>query len=465
VHKAAEATGGGDRLRDGDLITTAPPPSGAGCVPGCRSFAALSGYVSGVLKLRTRLRRWAGVARQRGPATIGRAFRLSVAAVASYGVALFVVADRRPVTAALTALLIVQVTLVGTLADTFRRLLSVLVGVGIAIGVSAWAGFTWWSLGALIVASILLGQMLRLGAHLLEVPISAMLILAAGGAGSAATDRVIETLIGAAVAVLLNLAVPPSTQTRTAGEAVEAFAVRLSDFLDRISHTLSKAPVPPDQAYDWLRELRTITANTAHVDRVLAAAQESRRFNPRAAGQMDPMPDLRSGLDALEHCGVALRTVIRSIADGMRGTIAADADPDEMSNEDIEVREAIAGVLTCLARCVAAFGAVIRFGDAADEDLAQTLDAARERQARLAEQLLNDLRETNALWQLHGSLLAAIDRLLAELDIEAFARARQVRREEALDRARATTQAARRLRSQARRAMVENPRLRPYLRK
>jgi hypothetical protein len=122
-------------------------------------------------------------------------------------------------------------------------------------------------------------------------------------------------------------------------------------------------------------------------------------------------------------------------------------------------------VLACLARCVAAFGAVIRFGDAADEDLAQTLDAARERQARLAEQLLNDLRETNALWQLHGSLLAAIDRLLAELDIEAFARARQVRREEALDRARATTQAARRLRSQARRAMVENPRLRPYLRK
>jgi hypothetical protein len=411
------------------------------------------------------LRQWAGIARQRGPATIGRAFRLSVAAVASYGVALFVVADRRPVTAALTALLIVQVTLVGTLAETFRRLLSVLVGVGVAIGVSASAGFTWWSLGALIVASILLGQMLRLGAHLLEVPISAMLILAAGGAGSAATDRVIETLIGAAVAVVLNLAVPPSTQTRTAGEAVEAFALRLADFLERIGQTLSQAPMPPDQAYDWLRELRGITANTAHVDRVLAAAQESRRFSPRAAGLMDPMPDLRSGLDALEHCGVALRTVIRSIADGTRGTIAGDVNPVEMSDQDIEVREAVAGLLACLARSIAAFGAVIRFGDAGDEDLAQTLAAARERHARLAEQLLNDLRETSELWQLHGSLLAAIDRVLAELDVEEFARARQMRREQALDRAPAMTQAARRLRSQARRAVVENPRLRPYPRK
>jgi len=142
---------------------------------------------------------------------IARTTRLTVAALASYLVAQRWVADPRPITAALTALLIVQVTLVGTLADTARRILSVVVGVGIAIAVSSFMGFTWWSLGGIIAVALLAGQLLRLGSHLLEVPISAMLVLAAGGAGVQATDRIIETAIGAFVGVLVNVVVPPVT--------------------------------------------------------------------------------------------------------------------------------------------------------------------------------------------------------------------------------------------------------------
>jgi hypothetical protein len=415
--------------------------------------------------LRPRLTQWGGILRQRGPESVARAVRLSVAAVAAYGVAFASVGDRRPVTAALTALLIVQVTLVGTLADTVRRILSVLTGVGIAITVSAFAGFTWWSLGALVVAAILLGQALRLGSHLLEVPISAMLILAAGGAGSAAEDRVFETLIGAGVAVLLNLAIPPSTRTRTAGEAVEAFATRLAELPERMSRRLAEGPVPRDLAYDWLRELRSIAGDTAQVDRVLVETQRSRRLNPRAAGSLDPVPDLRSGLDALEHAAVALRSVIRSMVDGTRGVIANEDDEQPPPEEEAEVRARLAAVLDDVAHCIAGFGALVRFGDSGIEDLAQALDAAREARVRLAEQLFVDPRETAALWQLHGSLLAGIDRLLTELDVREFARGRESRRHEATTLARPATQAAQRLRSQARRVVVENPRLRPYRRR
>ncbi len=92
--------------------------------------------------------------RERGAAALARVLRLTGAAVAAYLIALEIVTDPRPVTAALTALLIVQVTLVGTIADTARRIASVVLGVGVAIGVSTLAGFTWWSLGALIAASI-----------------------------------------------------------------------------------------------------------------------------------------------------------------------------------------------------------------------------------------------------------------------------------------------------------------------
>jgi hypothetical protein len=408
--------------------------------------------------------------RERGPASLARAVRLSVAAVASYAIALGVVSDARPVTASLSALLIVQVTLVGTVAETIRRILSVLVGVGVAITVSYFAGFTWWSLAALVLGSILLGQALRLGAHLLEVPISAMLILAAGGAGAQATDRIVETLIGALVGLTLNVVVPPSTRTRTAGEAVEAFAGRIAELLDRISGTLIEKPASREQGFEWLREQRRIAGSIAQVDRVLEETQESRRLNPRAAGSWNPVPDLRSGLDALEHSAVALRSALRSIADGAgAATVATDDGEREgedvrdggQSGRDVELRRTIATVLHDLARCVAHYGTVVRLGaetDATRGELEQAVADLRgvmsdlgESRARLADLLLVDPRESTAPWQLHGSLLAGFDRVIEELDLDVFASAREQRRREAAASRRATTQAAQRIRSSARR--------------
>jgi hypothetical protein len=42
-----------------------------------------------------------------------------------------------------------------------------------------------------------LGQVLRLGSHRMEVPISALLVLTLGGTPGIARTRVLETLIGA----------------------------------------------------------------------------------------------------------------------------------------------------------------------------------------------------------------------------------------------------------------------------
>lgn len=379
--------------------------------------------------------------RERGPASLARAVRLSVAAVASYAIALGAVSDSRPVTASLTALLIVQVTLVGTVADTIRRILSVILGVGVAITVSYFAGFTWWSLAALVLGSILLGQALRLGPHLLEVPISAMLVLAAGGAGVQASDRIIETLIGAFVGLALNVLVPPSVRSRSAGEAVEAFAGRIAELLDRIGDTLAEQPASREQGFEWLREQRRIAADIAQVDRVLEHTQESRRLNPRAAGSWNPVPDLRSGLDALEHSAVALRSALRSIAEGAGAATVATADDGEQDGRDVGLRRTIAAVLHDLARCIAKYGAVARVGagtDATRAELHQAVDDLRaamadlgRSRARLADLLLADPREGAAPWQVHGSLLAGFDRVIEELDLDVFASGREQRRREA----------------------------------
>jgi hypothetical protein len=63
--------------------------------------------------------------------------------------------------------------------------LSVVAGVALAMIFVSVVGLTWWSLAALVAASIVAGQLLRLGPHLVEVPISAMLVLGVGYAAGA----------------------------------------------------------------------------------------------------------------------------------------------------------------------------------------------------------------------------------------------------------------------------------------
>ncbi|MDQ6850839.1 MAG: aromatic acid exporter family protein [Actinomycetota bacterium] len=399
--------------------------------------------------------------RERLPGTLTRALRLTGAAVASYLVALGFVAETRPVTAALTALLIVQVTLVGTIADTARRIVAVVLGVGVAIGFSSFVGFTWWSLAAIVAASILLGQALRLGPHLMEVPISAMLILAVGGAGVLAVDRVVETLVGASVGLLVNVLFPPAVQGRSAGAAVEGFAEQMARLLDRVAKSLIRHTADQNEVRGWLDEARSITNDIGRVDQVLTDAGRSRQLNPRAAGTEDTTPDLRSGLASLEHSAVALRAVFRSIADRFELAVEAPhVDSRDEFQEDL--REAFATVMSDLAQAVRDFGALVRAevdeaGGPHTAELARALDAVREARVRLTELLLVDPQESPGLWQLHGSLLAGLQRVLAELDVEERIRQRERRREQARSVRRPAAQAAERLRSTTRRVVTERP--------
>ncbi|MFD7100724.1 aromatic acid exporter family protein, partial [Streptomyces xanthophaeus] len=117
----------------------------------------------------------ARIARRRREPVAVQALRSTAAAVISYLVALRLSSEPTPLTAPLTALLVVQVTLYSTLKTSVRRVNSVVVGVLIAIGFSVLVGLTWWSLGLLILASLVVGHLVRVDEFVPEVAISAML--------------------------------------------------------------------------------------------------------------------------------------------------------------------------------------------------------------------------------------------------------------------------------------------------
>lgn len=360
-----------------------------------------------------------------------RAMRLAGAAVAAYVVAELLLEDTVPVIAALTALLVVEVTLFDIVTSGVQRVVSVVCGVLLAVGFSALVGISWWSLGVLVAIAILVGQLLRLGPHLVEVPISAMLVLAVGGEETVATDRIVETLIGAAVGVAVNIVFPPRIRADTAAEAVGGFADQIAALLTTAAGELADG-ITTDEADRWLEESRRLSRHVPRIDRALAQAEQSRRLNPRALAHRDTAAVLRGGLESLEHSSVAVRSMFRSIADGVRDHPQPDGNAAEA------VRGAFATLLHELSLAVRSYGDLVRAEVAdstgpAEAAAAVALTALRETRARVIELRLVEHREDLATWELNEALLETVDRVLAELDIEEQSRRRVTRRHHIVD--------------------------------
>ncbi|MCB5179198.1 FUSC family protein [Streptomyces antimicrobicus] len=355
------------------------------------------------------------VARRRREPVAVQALRSTAAAVVSYVVALRLSSEPSPLTAPLTALLVVQVTLYSTLTTSIRRVNSVVVGVLIAIGFSALVGLTWWSLGLLILASLVVGHLVRVDEFVPEVAISAMLVLGVTQVTDTAWDRVLETLIGAVIGLLVNLFLAPPLWVGPAGTAITDLARRMSGLLDHLGEE-PLGPTKVEQAAARLHEARRLDNDVAQVDAALRQAEDSLRLNPRVKEGLLFRLVLRTGLDTLEICAVVLRVACRTLTD------LAKARPDGPLF-DAATAAALRQVLRHTGIAVESFAQLITAqvsanAEEAEAQLTAELAVARAHRDRLADLLLATTREDAAQWQLHGALLAEIDRVLDELGVD-----------------------------------------------
>ncbi|MGF1424980.1 aromatic acid exporter family protein [Kitasatospora sp. LaBMicrA B282] len=342
--------------------------------------------------------------------------RATAAATLSYLVAVHLSSEPAPLTAPLTALLVVQVTLYATLTNSIRRVTSVVVGVLIAILFSSVVGLSWWSLALTILAALTVGHFVRVDEYVNEVAISAMLVLGVTRLASQAWDRVLETLIGAVVGLLFNLLFAPPVWVDTASESIEDLARRARHLLLHIGEELSD-PVPVERAASRLHEARRLDQAIAGVDAALRQAEDSLRLNPRIREGLLSRIVLRTGLDTLEICVVVIRVLARSLTDLAKRRDAGERllDP-EVALATEELLGHLGGALVSFAVLVTT--QVERNAQEAEDRLTAELAAAWATRENVAQLLLRRVQEHPEAWQLHGALLAEMDRILDELDLE-----------------------------------------------
>lgn len=345
-----------------------------------------------------------------------RTAKVTLAAVLAYGAADMLNTTTAPILAPLTAILVVQVTVYQTVAESLQRVLSVLAGVLIAVVLASVVGLTWWSLGTVVAVALVLGQILRLGPHASEVPISAMLVLAVGGSAAplVATGRVYETLIGAVVGIVVNFAVAPPVHVSSAGTAVAGLAGRLSELLRALA-TQIRAGWSRQAAENWLATARGLSALVLAADRSMVRAEQSAVLNPRGSEVRLAQPRLRAAFTGIEYCTIVVRTLCREIFDRTFYL------PPEMEAEvySPDARSALADVLDAAATAmdgVAEVAAGTEPVETVRVRVAEHLDELHHRRDRLGRLLLVDPHADAAAWQQHGALLTAVDRLRVEIE-------------------------------------------------
>jgi uncharacterized membrane protein YgaE (UPF0421/DUF939 family) len=330
------------------------------------------------------------------------AAKTAIAAGLAWVAALAADPGSQPFFAPLAVILVVQPTVYDSLSRALQRIIGVLVGVAAALAVSRVLAPSAWSIGIIIFAGLLAGWTARLGPQgVVQIPVSALLVFLVGQATPGYADkRIIDTLIGAGVAVIAVLLTPSAP----APDAVMSQALvplhRCTEILRAISTGIASTWTP-GQADSWRRDAAALTDSVATARRQHEGVRLSTRWNARARRQRAALGQAEEAIRSGERIASYIRSMARALADG-----SGHAHP----------MSALSAMLASTASATGAYAAwLASAGTPADRRrLAATVHAADDTLTRALARVQERWGSDPAQWLTFGTTLAMSQRILAE---------------------------------------------------
>jgi uncharacterized membrane protein YgaE (UPF0421/DUF939 family) len=340
--------------------------------------------------------------RLRDPITWAEAAQLAKtvgAAVAAWVLAVHVFHLSQAFMAPWAALLTVHATVFGTLQRAAQQAGASVLGVLIASGAWQLFGGSAVALGATVVAGTLAG-----GAPGLRAPMTtattAVVVLTTGyvGENGMLADRLIDTGIGIAVGLLVNLLVWPPLRDRAAARHIDVIDDRLGELLTKIAGELRDG-CASDAADDWIARTDRLEADIDRAWHVLDEARQSGRLNPRRAvpERMRAAEEMTQIINRLAQAVAETRSMARTIR--VASIAPADWNP--------EFRQPWLGLLE-------------RAGAAVERADADGLRSARGELTNLSDHLATEQLH-GGQWPMFGALLVNLRNVLDALDVVAEA--------------------------------------------
>jgi uncharacterized membrane protein YgaE (UPF0421/DUF939 family) len=213
-----------------------------------------------------------------------QALKTSVAVVLAWVISQWLLPGELPIFAAMAAIFVVQPSVNQSLGRALERSLGVVGGVLVALAIGIMFGQDSWIVLAATVLCILLAWALKLSpGSANQIPISAMLVLTLGAATPTyARDRIIETILGAAIAVIINAVIVPPVLLTPAHDAVTRLTDEIAATFDRVANALL-SPQKYADLETLMIQARLLRPMLAKAERAISQAEESLTLNPRQA--------------------------------------------------------------------------------------------------------------------------------------------------------------------------------------
>jgi len=331
--------------------------------------------------------------------TVLQAAKAAIAAVAAWLLATQVIGLSQPFLAPYAAVFLVEATVYRSLLGWAQQVGSVAAGVLLAAAVAQLVPGQTATLAIVVFAGLLLGSWRRFGGSGVWVGVTGMLLVTYGTPRSSEllSDRLVETALGAAVGLVVNVLIFPPLY----GERLAAAADRLADALAGLLEEtagLVRADEPPEDLEAWLGRVSDVRSLARAAEDASGLTKEGRFLNLRrrsrhAGHQHDrPLRTLGTLWPPVEHLVEAVRTT----AEGREPFVYPWP----------QARDVLADLLCELATAVR---------DAAVPGREPDLERCRELTAQVEERLVSSPDGVTATLGL-GAMALPIRRLLHHLD-------------------------------------------------
>jgi uncharacterized membrane protein YgaE (UPF0421/DUF939 family) len=208
--------------------------------------------------------------------------KAALAGVLAWVVALDVLGLEQPFLAPWAAVLVVHATVYRTVSRGGQQVIATFAGVFLAWGCGVVFGVDPLGMGVMLVVAFLLGRHRWLRDEATTVATTGIVVLATNSIGQSnlLASRLVDTTVGIAVGLLVNLLVWPPLRDRAAWARAAELPQDLAEVLAEMSAGMSPDLEPADTE-PWIARLRRLDTRIDEAWRLLGQARESSRFNLR----------------------------------------------------------------------------------------------------------------------------------------------------------------------------------------
>jgi len=308
-----------------------------------------------------------------------------------------------PVPAAAGAVITVALSLNRSLRSGLSLVGATAAALIVAFALYQWWGLHVWTVGVLVIVSLVIGRLMRLGPEgALQIPVTALFLYIMG---EALTDdliisRIVATLLGVAVGLVFSMVAHPELPEERMTERLSDLGVRLGELLVAMGQ-VSDRRVTRRQSTEWLTEARELGVETRRIGEELDELGLGRRFSlgsERAVGRA-----IRDQYHLIQQTSDHVNAIARGLFDATsEGSVRLPQGVGQM----------LSSTGTAVTAHADAMDRAITEGDPAT-GVIEALEAVEEDRTRSVEEL-KGTDDTNAL-VLGGALVNEVDRMAKRL--------------------------------------------------